>query len=710
MLSLIPFFIILIWLFILQMDYNEFKAKIEKDISSQKIKNKASENDWFNYSVPEESKPIIEQEIIQEVHSIPDEMPEEEVAPVVEKEQSSFEKMFLGNIFNKIGAFALIVGFAIFIKLVSPYIVFTPTMQISTGFMAGLLMILGGFKLHKNEMKSYAEVLLGTGFAIVFVSTYCGTSLYHLFSVSVASIIGFCLIIATYITAEKIKSFSTLAIGLIGGYLNPFYINTNISADFLFGYLIFLNLLSIIYVYKNKDKLILNIINLLLTTFIVSFFAGFKHFEINIISPVLLWSMYLVNDLLLLKKDSTRALKDKNNVLGWMNLIIFAYFSRIIFHAQQDNIVGYIMLGASIIYLCLSYLFKPKENGLFRPYLYSFIILIATVTYFLLTGTNRVVAWSVEGLIIALFSNKYNLKYLSNWVLSYSLLSITGIFFVKNAIVYQDIQNYIPILNFRTVLFGVPILMTYLSSLLLKKNGDCKISQVLKFVYISMIYLFVTFELNLILLKMAFMNNIDKAFINFTKYMCNSIIGLIYAMQMKRIYNYIKYDLFNFASYSLFGISLIFLLCNGMHYSPINMFYPIVNIRFVAFIAAIVSGLMYFKWTKSEIYNYLSIFIGLLLIHVETYDYFTKHNLFEQMPVAISIAWILYAGIIILLGILKNIKSLKLTGIWITIIAILKILFVDLANMASIYKTIAFLTIGIILMLVSYFYTKRKEE
>ena len=68
-------------------------------------------------------------------------------APELElkKKESTFQNIFLGNIFNKIGAIAIIVALIFFIKLVSTMIVITPLVKFISAYVCGLLMIGGAF-------------------------------------------------------------------------------------------------------------------------------------------------------------------------------------------------------------------------------------------------------------------------------------------------------------------------------------------------------------------------------------------------------------------------------------------------------------------------------------------------------------------------------------------------------------------------------------
>jgi uncharacterized membrane protein len=61
-------------------------------------------------------------------------------------------------------------------------------------------------------------------------------------------------------------------------------------------------------------------------------------------------------------------------------------------------------------------------------------------------------------------------------------------------------------------------------------------------------------------------------------------------------------------------------------------------------------------------------------------------------------------------GLFKDQKPLTNTGIWISILTVLKVFIFDLSRVDALYKLIAFLFLGVILMIVSYFYSKYKNK
>ncbi len=119
---------------------------------------------YFEDNEQQEEPPVICEQIFE---------PEPEKFENIEKEEvKSFENIFMSNIFNKIGAVAIIISVFIFLKVLSDLGIFTPVIKILTGFLAGLGMIFASLKIHKENTKNYAEVLMGTGFAVMFITSY----------------------------------------------------------------------------------------------------------------------------------------------------------------------------------------------------------------------------------------------------------------------------------------------------------------------------------------------------------------------------------------------------------------------------------------------------------------------------------------------------------------------------------------------------------
>lgn len=608
-----------------------------------------------------------------------------------EKIDFELQNVFLGNIFNKIGAIAIIIAVVIFIKLISPFITITPLMKIMFSFFAGFAMIGSAFYMHKKDnLKNYSEVLLGTGFATLFITSFCGYSMFNLYNTGTAISIGALLLLATFVISEQMKTPSMLVIGLIGGYLTPIFSGTTYEASM--WYLIFLNLVSIVYTLRNQSYSYINIINLIITMFA---FMPYVIEPLKVTYPLVLWGIYLLYDIV----------RDKSSKTGYslsiINYAVLTIFSILLFHNAHTSL-GYLFGITAFIYAGMavySYILKTK---LYKTYVHYILLNAWFGIFFLLNDISSVIFWSVIAFILAVLVSKFKQKYLTGSVILFCSTAFAGALLAKYNGDFCIFADYTPILNFRTLVFGVPIL-SILGSGFLLKNSDKETFNLLTFGGISLAYLYIVGELNSIIAD----NTLDKNYIQVNKCLIYTIIGFIYALQTQKLYQQTKYVLFNIASWIIFPITMFTLLLNTYDYHIQNGYMPVINIRTAAYLTAITTSIIFSKWYKTDFFKYLAVFLGLFLIHFESIGIVYISGNFNYL---ISLAWVLYSGGITIYGILSNKRYLINSGIFMIILTIFRIFIYDLAKVEPLYKLIAFLALGIILMLVSYIYTSRKNS
>jgi uncharacterized membrane protein len=78
----------------------------------------------------------------------------------------------------------------------------------------------------------------------------------------------------------------------------------------------------------------------------------------------------------------------------------------------------------------------------------------------------------------------------------------------------------------------------------------------------------------------------------------------------------------------------------------------------------------------------------------------------NQNKLGVSIISGLYALALVILGILKNRKTQRISGIVLMGMTLLKIFFYDLSNMSNISRTLVLITMGLILLLASFMYNR----
>ncbi len=611
------------------------------------------------------------------------------------KEDNSVEALFLGNIFSLVGAFALIVCCIIFIKLIAPFIIFTPFMKVLLMILAGTGMITGGFAIKKPSLEKYAEIMIGTGFTVLFITVFCMTSVFNMVSPVLGSVLGGLLLICAFFISDKRKTYSMLGAALFGGYFNIISLSKSLDTVFILGYLIFLNMLSLIYTYRNRDKSPVNIINLLITL-IYLWVSGITR-DMNFIFPCLLWSIYLIYDMI---SKNNKSDTSEQSILNWANFMALTLFSILIFRDNFVNI-GYMLLYSSTVYFFIIAYYVFKDSIESRRYMQSFILSVLLATFFLFSGTARVVIWSLEALLLSFAAQRLQLNYAIKWILLAYTAVIAGLLLLPGVVLAEN--TYTPVLNDRLRMFAAPFIsmaVSYFLCISSKNKEFLKLAEILKLTAVSLVYLFVSLEINNYFDFANEPNSSDGASF-FTKLMIYGIIGFIYSIQINKMNETARIKFFDVLQVFINVVSSVIILIFGFHYSPAGKFIPIANVRFTAYLTAIISMLINAKKSNHEIYKYLAIIFGFTLITAETLDYTGNSYL-------ISVMWLLYAGAITAAGIYKNEKYLKTAGIIISILAAAKIIFIDTINLELWYKLIVYLTLGTIFMIISYYYNKKK--
>lgn len=606
------------------------------------------------------------------------------------KKSTSIESVFLGNIFNKIGAIALIVAFIFFIKLVSPYIVITDTMKIILGFFAGLGMFFGGLHLHVSEkFKNYSEVLIGTGFATLFISSFCAYYL-KVFNTPAAIISGTLLLLLVFFVSHKMRSVSSLIIGLLGGYLTPYL--SGAAPDISFGYLIFLNIVSIIYALNNPKLKWINIVNLSITMLIL--FAGCITYDSSKITyPLILWGCYIIYDLM---RDR---LSGVDNATGVLNYIFLTLITLTLFKTSVKS-VG-IMFGlTALVYAILAFVGKRLQHPLYKRFEHCIFLNVWFSILFTLNDLYSIITWSIVALMLSFALKKDKLNAVKHYITVYYLSAMFGIFLAKDGSSFMLFEQYKPILNTRSLIFLIPVLSMGLSiaRLRAKEIGICNN---LRFNVMLLLYAYLMCEVTNVLKLLYPAENSGVAYPHFMIY---TLIGFLYSVLLYSTYQRTKSLWFNISSVLLGTVSVImFIIACFMHSGAII---PVLNLRVLAFFAGLYYCLYFAKATGANFFKYLAVFMGFLLCGAESSLFDSKFN----TGYITTLGWLLYSGFVTLAGMLKSKKFLLSSGIWILIFTILRVFIYDLANVESIYKILAFLSLGVVLMLISYVYVKLRND
>jgi uncharacterized membrane protein len=91
-------------------------------------------------------------------------------------------------------------------------------------------------------------------------------------------------------------------------------------------------------------------------------------------------------------------------------------------------------------------------------------------------------------------------------------------------------------------------------------------------------------------------------------------------------------------------------------------------------------------------------------------DYQLKRDIRSRMQLSISALWGFYSIVLVTVGILRRVQPLRLLAIILFAATIVKVFFVDLGEMEKIYRIIASIGLGVILLAVSMMYQRYRTQ
>ncbi|OIO06989.1 hypothetical protein COX67_04215 [Candidatus Falkowbacteria bacterium CG_4_10_14_0_2_um_filter_36_22] len=85
-------------------------------------------------------------------------------------------------------------------------------------------------------------------------------------------------------------------------------------------------------------------------------------------------------------------------------------------------------------------------------------------------------------------------------------------------------------------------------------------------------------------------------------------------------------------------------------------------------------------------------------------------NIEYRRSITLSLFWLLYAIILLIIGFIGRYKLVRVGGIILLALSILKLFFYDLWSLGTLYRIISSISLGIVLLLISFVYQKYKDK
>ncbi|PCH69296.1 MAG: hypothetical protein COC06_07780 [Bacteroidales bacterium] len=696
--------------------------------------------------------------------------PKAKKAPKAPKAKSDIEKFIGENLINKIGIAITIIGVAIGAKYSIDNDLISPLTRIILAYLTGIGLLGFGIKL-KRKYESFSAVLVSGAIAILYFITFMAYDFYGLFPQVIAFILMLILTVFTIIAAINYNKQVIAHIGLVGAYAVPFLLSDGSGkVVVLFTYMTIINLGILIIAFKKYWKeLHYTSFSLTWLIFYSWFSDKYETSEHLVIGSIFLIVFFAIFYLLFLAYKLVRKEKFNkgNSLLLISNSFIFfgLGYSILSLHDTGEHLLGLFTLINAIIHSIVSiiiYKQKLADKNIF--YLISGLVLIFITIAFpiQLDGNWVTLLWVSEAALLFWIGRTKKVSIYE--AMSYPLMVLAFFSILQdwttlyNTYIVEDPETKITL--FLNVNFLSSILFVASFGLINSLNNNSKypssfgswikITRILSYTIpaILVFTLYYSFQLeignywNQIIKDSAIsIQAIGEDYSNYYKNYdlkeFKTIWIINYSLLFFSILSFVnikklKNKKLGFVSIVLSTITLVIFLTQGL-YSLSELRESYINqtlseyyhrgsfniiIRYVALAFAGLSLTAIYLHINKEFntrkykkaFEFLLTTSILWILSSELLNWMDISGSTQSYKLGLSILWGSYSLLLIAYGIWKNKKHIRIGAIGLFALTLAKLFFYDISHLSTIAKTIVFVSLGILLLIISFLYNKYKSN
>jgi uncharacterized membrane protein len=691
-----------------------------------------------------------------------------EVAPP--KIKLDLEKFIGENLINKIGIAITVIGVAIGAKYSIEHNLINPLTRIILGYLAGVGLLGFGIKLKKNY-ESYSAVLVSGAMTILYFITYLAYDLYGLIPQAMAFglMVGFTAF--TVVAALNYNKQVIAQIGLVGAYAVPFLLSQGSGqVAVLFSYVAIINLGILIIAFKKYWKPLYYssfiLTWLIYASWCLMSYRTSTHFGLALTFLCLFFTIFYLTALAykLIQKEKF-SLADILLILANSFIFYGIGYALLSNHETGEQLLGLFTLGNGLVHFGVSAVIYRKQladKNLF--YLISGLVLvfITLAIPVQLDGNWVTLLWAAEAALLFWIGRTKQVP-VYEW-LSYPLMLLAFLSLLQDWSMSYNKYYYFEDEGTRlTPLFNVQFLSSILflgafvfinsvrqnkayPSVLAAKNVLSKLIAVaVPGVILYVLYYSLRLEIEnyweQLYLDSTITNSPNAE--GYTESYMNAdlprfkIIWVInYSLLFVAVLSLVnikklKHSLLGLINLVLNAVAILAFLGVGLYtlselresylektlaeYYHAGIFH--LGIRYVCYLlVALVVYACYayrrqdfIKWNLKKAFDFLLHLVILWVASSELINWMDIAHSTQSYKLGLSILWGVYALILIALGIWKSKQHLRIGAIILFSITLIKLFFYDISHLDTLAKTIVFVSLGVLLLIISFLYNKYKH-
>lgn len=663
------------------------------------------------------------------------------------------EKFIGENLINKIGIVILVLGIAFFVKFAIDKNWINEIGRVSIGILcAGALLGLA-HKLRKGY-KAFSSVLVGGGLAVLYftIALAFHTPGYPLYQQQTISFIILIFVTMFAVFLSVLYNRMEIAIlAILGGFSAPLMVS-NGSGNYivLFSYLMLLDGGMLVLSYYKKWRAV----NIVAFAFTMVLFGGwliaqlfdskYGSFGGAFFFATGFYVIFFLMNIIYNFKNNIR-FKVGDIFLILSNTFIYFTFAMILLNnINTGEFKGLfaIMLGVfNFVFAFITHKRKDSDVNLLFLLIGLVFTFVTLAIPLQLQGNYITLFWAVEGVLLLWLSQKSGFKIMqlgSVIVTGLMLISLIMDWSANYQIIGYGSENYVKHLG---LIFNKMVLTSLVSSgslialLLLAKKETENMAWILS----ASVYRWLVMIATMVILYAGgaievnyqashyFAKNSSQIVAFFTYNSLFMLMLLLFAHKLKS-----KPFSISISSLSVFFL-LIFLGLISTAYAQntinfINGAEPLLNsllmFRWISIVAVYGVIIMLFKLInhanenrKDLLFNANVTLLVFVVIYLLSADLDTFRILFTQKASALlqtqrtgyAILWGLSSFILMVIGMRKKVKVLRILSLALFAITIFKLFIFDIRDISEAGKIIAFILLGVLLLIISFMYQKVKK-
>lgn len=686
--------------------------------------------------------------------------------------KSSVEKFIGENLINKIGIIITVIGVAIGAKYSIENNLISPLTRIILGYLSGLALLVTGIKLKKNYT-NYSAVLVSGAIAIFYFITFAGYSFYDLIPQAVAFVLMFMFTVFSAVAAIHYNKQVIAHISLVGAYAVPFLLSDGSGkVAILFSYMAIINI-GILFIAFKKYWKPLYFVSFALTWMIYSTwtfdeYVPSEHLVLGLgfttITFLTFYAMFLSYKFI--KKEDYQLV---DGVMLLVNTFLFYGLGYYII-SEQNNGGDYVGLftafNAIVHFIVALFIYKriPQKSTLF--YLIAGLVLtFITITIPVqLEGNWVTLLWACEAVLLFWLGRSKNIVLYEK--AAFLLMLFTFCCLIINWADYYNLytfnsedDSFVMLFN-ESFMTSLLVLIAYGCIYYLQKRfkREKPLFKVLFFndvaTYMVSVFLVIVSYIALRLeismyweqayerskLVLETTNPYSDEVYNRSLLQYGSLSVLLYSLlyfSLFTLLNLVKIKSFklgivnivlNIIVIAVFltqGLLLLSEMRERYLEKELDVYFNVsvwnLNARYVALLLLAILVYTTYILTKKPFMDKLGKFttsivsmsiyiIALWVLSSELLHWMDFYRTEQSYKLGLSILWGSYALFMVVMGIWRGKRYLRIGGIALFGATLLKLFFYDIAHLNTIAKTIVFVSLGLLLLIISFLYNKFKDR